>query len=73
MVNVSLAVGCMAERLKTKLVEQEKNVDLVCGPDAYRDLPRMLALTESGQTAGINISLLKHVQFNVHMIKTWTS
>jgi tRNA A37 methylthiotransferase MiaB len=47
-------LGCMAERLKNKIVEVEKMVDVVCGPDAYRALPRMLALTESGQTAGLN-------------------
>jgi tRNA A37 methylthiotransferase MiaB len=46
-------IGCMAERLKNKIVEVEKMVDVVCGPDAYRALPRMLALTESGQTAGL--------------------
>lgn len=46
------AVGCMAERLKTRILEQEKMVDLVCGPDAYRDLPRLLAITDSKQTAG---------------------
>jgi tRNA A37 methylthiotransferase MiaB len=34
-------LGCMAERLKTKLLD-EKAVDLVCGPDAYRDLPRLV-------------------------------
>jgi tRNA-2-methylthio-N6-dimethylallyladenosine synthase len=33
-------LGCMAERLKTKLLEEEKIVDLVAGPDAYRDLPQ---------------------------------
>lgn len=32
-------LGCMAERLKTSLLE-EKSVDFVCGPDAYRDIPR---------------------------------
>ena len=42
----------MAERLKTKILDEEKVVDLVCGPDAYRDLPRMLADIETGQTAG---------------------
>lgn len=42
----------MAERLKTKILEQEKMVDLVCGPDAYRDLPRLLAITDNKQTAG---------------------
>ena len=48
-------IGCMAERLKSKILEQEKMVDLVCGPDAYKDLPRLLAVTQSGQTAGIYI------------------
>jgi tRNA A37 methylthiotransferase MiaB len=46
----------MAERLKKKLIEKEKMLDLVCGPDAYRDLPRMLAQTESGQAA-VNVLL----------------
>jgi tRNA-2-methylthio-N6-dimethylallyladenosine synthase len=36
-------LGCMAERLKNKLIEAEKMVDLVVGPDAYRDLPRLVA------------------------------
>ncbi|XP_064627877.1 mitochondrial tRNA methylthiotransferase CDK5RAP1-like [Lineus longissimus] len=49
-------LGCMAERLKKKLIEKEKMLDLVCGPDAYRDLPRMLAQTESGQAA-VNVLL----------------
>lgn len=44
--------GCMAERLKEQILERDKMVDLVCGPDAYRDLPRMLAITEAGNTAG---------------------
>ena len=46
----------MAERLKTRLVEETKVVDVVCGPDAYRDLPRMLASTPSGH-AGVNVLL----------------
>ncbi|XP_030025728.2 mitochondrial tRNA methylthiotransferase CDK5RAP1 [Manduca sexta] len=49
-------LGCMAERLKTKLIEKEKAVDIVAGPDSYRDLPRLLALTENGQTA-VNVLL----------------
>ncbi|KAI5054790.1 hypothetical protein GOP47_0029935 [Adiantum capillus-veneris] len=44
-------LGCMAERLKEKLVEANKMVDVVCGPDAYRDLPRLLATVGQGQTA----------------------
>ncbi|KAL0870863.1 hypothetical protein ABMA27_004705 [Loxostege sticticalis] len=49
-------LGCMAERLKVKLIEKEKAVDVVAGPDSYRDLPRLLALTSSGQTA-VNVLL----------------
>ena len=45
----------MAERLKKQILEEEKIVDLVCGPDAYKDLPRMLAVTDTGQTSGILI------------------
>jgi len=47
----------MAERLKEKLVSSTKGVvDLVAGPDSYRDLPRLLAKTEAGQKA-INVLL----------------
>ncbi|XP_026547093.1 CDK5 regulatory subunit-associated protein 1 [Notechis scutatus] len=44
-------LGCMAERLKEKILEEEKLVDIVAGPDAYRDLPRLLTVAESGQQA----------------------
>ncbi|NXG98365.1 CK5P1 protein, partial [Loxia leucoptera] len=43
--------GCMAERLKEEILHREKLVDVVAGPDAYRDLPRLLAVAESGQQA----------------------
>lgn len=49
-------IGCMAERLKTKLLDDEKLVDLVVGPDAYRDLPNLIKQTEIGQHA-INVLL----------------
>lgn len=49
-------LGCMAERLKSKLIEQEKLVDLVVGPDAYRELPALLGEVESGQKA-VNVLL----------------
>ncbi|KAH3727812.1 mitochondrial tRNA methylthiotransferase CDK5RAP1-like isoform X2 [Dreissena polymorpha] len=50
-------LGCMAERLKSQILEREKGVvDLVCGPDAYRDLPRLLAITHNQQTA-VNVLL----------------
>lgn len=51
-------IGCMAERLKEKLIEEEKMVDLVVGPDAYRDLPNLLQVAESGHKA-INVLLSK--------------
>ncbi len=49
-------LGCMAERLKTKLLEEEKIVDLVAGPDSYRDLPNLVLEAESGQKA-VNVFL----------------
>ncbi len=49
-------LGCMAERLKKNLLEEEKLVDLVVGPDAYRDLPSLLEETETGQKA-VNVLL----------------
>ena len=51
-------LGCMAERLKTKFLEEEKIVDLVVGPDAYKDLPNLLAEVEDGHDA-INVILSK--------------
>ncbi|XP_024916023.1 mitochondrial tRNA methylthiotransferase CDK5RAP1 isoform X1 [Cynoglossus semilaevis] len=44
-------LGCMAERLKTELLEREKLVDVLAGPDAYRDLPRLLTVADFGQQA----------------------
>ncbi|XP_077430019.1 mitochondrial tRNA methylthiotransferase CDK5RAP1 isoform X2 [Vanacampus margaritifer] len=44
-------LGCMAERLKTAILEREKLVDILAGPDAYRDLPRLLTVAEGGQQA----------------------
>ena len=44
-------LGCMAERLKSKLLEEEKIVDLVAGPDAYRDLPKLIAQVDDGDKA----------------------
>jgi tRNA-2-methylthio-N6-dimethylallyladenosine synthase len=49
-------LGCMAERLKAKFLEQEKLVDLVIGPDAYRDLPTLVAGAEEGEK-GVNVFL----------------
>lgn len=44
-------LGCMAERLKTRLLEEEKIVDLVAGPDAYRDLPHLISQVDDGEKA----------------------
>jgi tRNA-2-methylthio-N6-dimethylallyladenosine synthase len=49
-------LGCMAERLKSQLLEEEKIVDLVVGPDAYRDLPNLVKIAEEGQK-GVNTFL----------------
>jgi tRNA A37 methylthiotransferase MiaB len=40
-------LGCMAERLKSKLLEQDRLVDIVCGPDAYRSIPHLISLAEN--------------------------
>jgi tRNA-2-methylthio-N6-dimethylallyladenosine synthase len=44
-------LGCMAERLKTQLLEEEQVLDLIAGPDSYRDLPRLMAEVQSGGKA----------------------
>ena len=49
-------LGCMAERLKDQLLEEEKMVNMIVGPDAYRDLPRLIQTAEEGQKA-INVLL----------------
>ena len=49
-------LGCMAERLKNKLLEEEKLVDMVVGPDAYRTLPGLISEAEGGQKA-VNVLL----------------
>ncbi|MBX2932575.1 MAG: tRNA (N6-isopentenyl adenosine(37)-C2)-methylthiotransferase MiaB [Chitinophagaceae bacterium] len=49
-------LGCMAERLKAKLLEEEKLVDIVVGPDAYRSLPNLIEEAETGQKA-VNVLL----------------
>ena len=51
-------LGCMAERLKEKFLEEEKIVDMVVGPDAYKDLPNLLQEVEAGRDA-VNVILSK--------------
>lgn len=60
-INPSMKVGvlgCMAERLKSKFLEEEKIVDMVVGPDAYKDLPNLLKEVEEGRDA-VNVILSK--------------
>ncbi|MFB6248279.1 MAG: tRNA (N6-isopentenyl adenosine(37)-C2)-methylthiotransferase MiaB, partial [Salinibacter sp.] len=52
-------LGCMAERLREKLLEQEDLVDVVVGPDAYRDLPRLLYEADATGQAAVNVELSK--------------
>jgi tRNA-2-methylthio-N6-dimethylallyladenosine synthase len=49
-------LGCMAERIKSKFLEEEQLVDIVVGPDAYRDLPKLIGEVEDGQKA-VNVIL----------------
>jgi tRNA-2-methylthio-N6-dimethylallyladenosine synthase len=49
-------LGCMAERLKSRLLEEEKLVDIVVGPDAYRSLPQLIVEADGGQKA-VNVLL----------------
>ncbi len=51
-------LGCMAERLKSKLLDEEKLVDMVVGPDAYRDLPNLVKEVDAGRKA-VNVILSK--------------
>ena len=52
-------LGCMAERLREKLLEQEDLVDVVVGPDAYRDLPQLLYEADATGQAAVNVELSK--------------
>lgn len=56
-------LGCMAERLKGKLLEEEKLVDMVVGPDAYRSLPGLITEAESGQK-GVNVLLSREETYS---------
>ncbi|XP_054247864.1 mitochondrial tRNA methylthiotransferase CDK5RAP1 [Indicator indicator] len=63
-------LGCMAERLKEEILQKEKLVDIVAGPDAYRDLPRLLALAESGQQAANVLLSLDETYADVLPVQT---
>eukprot|EP00501_MAST-03F_sp_TOSAG23-6_P000328 GSMAST32.ASY1.ANO1.335.1 assembled CDS len=73
-------LGCMAERLKSKLLEEEKIVDLIAGPDAYRDLPHLIKLVQGGERAmNVQLSLdetyadVKPVRTSKSNVSAWCS
>ncbi|XP_060086467.1 mitochondrial tRNA methylthiotransferase CDK5RAP1 isoform X2 [Heteronotia binoei] len=66
-------LGCMAERLKEKILDQEKMVDVVAGPDAYRDLPRLLAVADTGQQAANVLLSLDETYADVLPVQNSTS
>ena len=62
--NIKVGIlGCMAERLKSKLLEEEKLVDLVAGPDAYRKLPELVNEVEGGDKA-VNVVLSREETYS---------
>uniref|UniRef100_A0A8C3IW54 Mitochondrial tRNA methylthiotransferase CDK5RAP1 n=1 Tax=Chrysemys picta bellii TaxID=8478 RepID=A0A8C3IW54_CHRPI len=63
-------LGCMAERLREEILHKEKLVDIVAGPDAYRDLPRLLAVAETGQQAANVLLSLDETYADVLPVQT---
>jgi len=55
-------LGCMAERLKTQLLEADQLADLVAGPDAYRDLPRLIDVARGAWSGGGSVEAAINVQ-----------
>jgi tRNA-2-methylthio-N6-dimethylallyladenosine synthase len=62
-------LGCMAERLKTQLLEEEKIVDLIAGPDAYRDLPNLVIQVDGGQKAANTILSREETYANINPVR----
>lgn len=63
-------LGCMAERIRDKIMEREQLVDLVVGPDAYRDLPKLLADVDDGRKA-VNVLLsLEETYADIKPVRT---
>lgn len=66
-------LGCMAERIREKILEKDQLVDLVVGPDAYRDLPKLLQEVNSGQKA-VNVQLsLEETYADIKPVRTSTN
>jgi tRNA-2-methylthio-N6-dimethylallyladenosine synthase len=63
-------LGCMAERIKDRIIEEEQLVDIVVGPDAYRDIPRLLSEVDDGRKA-VNVLLsLEETYADIAPIRT---
>lgn len=63
-------LGCMAERIKDQIIEEEHLVDIVVGPDAYRDIPRLLTEVEDGRKAVNVILSLEETYADIAPIRT---
>lgn len=63
-------MGCMAERVKDKIIDQEQLVDIVVGPDAYRDLPNLLAEVDDGRKAVNVILSLEETYADITPVRT---
>ncbi|XP_044153347.1 mitochondrial tRNA methylthiotransferase CDK5RAP1 isoform X2 [Bufo gargarizans] len=63
-------LGCMAERLKEEILQREKLVDILAGPDAYRDLPRLLSVAGTGQQAANVLLSLDETYADVMPVQT---
>jgi tRNA-2-methylthio-N6-dimethylallyladenosine synthase len=62
-------LGCMAERIREQIMEKEELVDLVVGPDAYRDLPKLLAEVDDGQKAANTILSLEETYADIKPVR----
>ncbi|MCC5933858.1 MAG: tRNA (N6-isopentenyl adenosine(37)-C2)-methylthiotransferase MiaB [Balneolales bacterium] len=63
-------LGCMAERIREKFLDEEKLVDLVVGPDAYRDIPNLLAQVDDGRKAVNVILSLEETYADIAPVRT---
>jgi len=63
-------LGCMAERIREQIMEKEELVDLVVGPDAYRDLPKLLSDVGNGQKAVNTILSLEETYADIKPVRT---
>jgi len=56
-------IGCMAQRIKEDLIEQNNVIDIIAGPDSYRDLPKLILKVKEGQKA-VNVELSRHETYS---------